>query len=84
MNNNLKMIKNWDSKDIKGFFNFIEEIWDHQYGSFEKKAMEYILITGGWSYNEEIIMAMSDNAAIWALTWQLSRRGGYFYFSSKI
>ena len=32
--------------------------------------------TGGWSGNEELLMALRRNASVWALTWRLSTRGG--------
>lgn len=36
-----------------------------------------ILITGGWSENEEIINIIS-NTMFWLLWWQESKRGGYY------
>ena len=36
-----------------------------------------ILITGGWSENEEIINLIS-NTMFWLLWWQESKRGGYY------
>ncbi len=36
--------------------------------------------TGGWSGNEDIIMALQENYVVWGITWQLSERGGRYVF----
>ena len=55
------------------------------YGNSKKITMEnkvvYELITGGWSENEEIVMALQENYLFWGLCWQESVRGGRYEFS---
>jgi hypothetical protein len=54
--------------------------WHEEPGSTPTQATIYIS-TGGWSGNEEIIVAMQKNAAwLWTMTWLSSRRGGHYTF----
>lgn len=67
---------------IKPFRHKIKSIMKRsEYGTFvvEKKdnSIMLILITGGWSENEEIINIIS-NTMFWFLWWQESKRGGYY------
>ena len=41
---------------------------------------QYTLVTGGWSGNESIILAMQKNYFFWATAWVQSRRGGHYIF----
>ena len=71
-----------DFKDMHGWFDLIQEAgnyWpDDEY--WTRKGNTYHISTGGWSGNEDIISAMSDNFVMWTQTWQEHRRGGHYVF----
>jgi hypothetical protein len=78
----LKKISGWDIRDVRGLFQFIEEqMKANGYGSFTRTVMpdgrERIRIaTGGWSDNEDMLIALRYNFAIHGSYWQSSSRGG--------
>ncbi len=78
----LYKIRHWDYKDVRGLFNFIENLESMKHmGSFKRSILpdgrERIRIaTGGWSGNESIIAALGNNPIIGVFYWQLSARGG--------
>ena len=78
----LDKIKNWDIiKDCKGLLDYIEDLWqwaDIKYFDYEYPKLE--LHTGGWSGNESIIGALKENTLFWMCYWDMSRRGGHYYF----
>lgn len=81
-------IKNYDlfKKSPEKFIEKLESVWDSDYGRMtvskreDGKAVVLELATGGWSENEEIILAMKMNYVFWSLYWVESNRGGYFKF----
>lgn len=83
----LKQVSDWPMEDIDGFFRFVRSIWwMPDWGWHEASLTEddrpirrYEISTGGWSGNEDIIDAMSDNF-IWHIVWVQSRRGGHYIF----
>jgi hypothetical protein len=62
------------------WFDVIRSSWHWPDWGFKREGETYKIATGGWSGNESIIDAMMENTIAWNLTWQLSRRGGYFEF----
>lgn len=44
----------------------------------------YVLSTGGWSGNEDIVDALRENWMFWQLCWFSSRRGGRFVFDVSL
>ena len=81
-------IKNYDlfKQSPEKFIEKLESVWDSDYGRMtvskreDGKATVLELATGGWSENEEIILAMKMNYVFWSLYWVESSRGGYFKF----
>jgi len=60
--------------------NLIKAAWNEPMGSLRQEGSRLILVTGGWSGNEEVIGALQSNRLFWACCWDLSKRGGYFEF----
>ena len=76
------------------FLPFLEEAWNTDYGSaraelrdceralvdFSGGSARFLrLATGGWSGNEDLLGAVTDNVA-YGMTWALSSRGGLHIF----
>jgi hypothetical protein len=84
----LELIANWDISKVEEWFAFIEKLWYYdtcirsQYFDEEHDRWKtrYELHTMGWSGNESIIQAMSENIILWSMTWFQSRRGGHYVF----
>jgi len=78
--NNIKCY-NGDYYDL---FNEIEYLFD-QYGGadFDSKNNQWTLVTGGWSGNESIILAIESNILMYQSCWESSHRGGKFVFKIK-
>ncbi|MDP2816300.1 MAG: hypothetical protein Q8O19_06440 [Rectinemataceae bacterium] len=83
----LERVAKWDFKDKDGWFEYINSLWSDTYGIFrcecDGELHRYELITGGWSGNESIIAAMTDNYVLWSLYWTESHRGGLYKFEVK-
>lgn len=75
----LERIRTWDPRDGTGLMHAIADLW---YCACCCKWVDGTLScsTGGWSGNEDLIDAMRDNVAWWALHWLSSRRGGHYEF----
>lgn len=68
-------------RNLKDFeFEFLKEEWNTQYGKVEQKDDEYIFITGGWSGNEDIILALRQNREWWYKHFYAEIRGGKWVF----
>lgn len=90
----LDIIQLWHWTDAKGWFKFIESLWNlKSFGWHEgeeahdfiddEKVYRYNISTAGWSGNESIISAMQKNYMLWELNWVQSRRGGHYIFELK-
>ena len=78
----LEKIRKWDifKQGVSGLLELIEENtnWaDRQI--YQGKRGKYIYHTGGWSGNEDVIEALT-HTTFWFLFWQMSKRGGHYYF----
>ena len=82
----LMKIRNWRFKNVENeldeFMNYIQSIWHWGEKQCYKDNNQWILHTGGWSGNEEIISEMQSNMFFWFFYWEESRRGGHYKFSS--
>lgn len=89
----LNVIRLWHWNDAKGWFKFIEALWymrDWGWKEIDEPhdrdqiVHRYYISTAGWSGNESIIYAMSENKSmLWTLTWVQSRRGGHYIFELR-
>lgn len=74
----------FNTNDWEKCISIIDKYWNQDYGTFiverENDSIMLILITGGWSENEEIINLISGTM-FWFLWWQESKRGGYYKFT---
>ena len=79
-------IERWNGKNVVDFVEFIKEVWHWLDWGFElkgKRVLRLELHTGGWSGNEDIICALSNNI-FWMMYWEKSTRGGHYYFKIKL
>lgn len=83
-----------ERRDFSVLLAKVKTIWryaDHGYWSEEDGYSElngcpvrtYRISTGGWSGNESIISALSDNTIFWLTCWVEHRRGGHFVFEVR-
>lgn len=49
-----------------------------------KNVLRLELHTGGWSGNEDIVIALKKNYLFWSMFWQKSTRGGHHYFRIEL
>jgi len=85
----LKTIRDWDfaKNSVQDFLDFIHSCWHwadgpgwYGYDLTGKRILRLELHTGGWSGNEEVIVAMKNNGIFWLICWEKSVRGGHYYF----
>lgn len=82
----LEKITNWDSAgDLIGLLAYLRGVvWCADWClEVSEDKTQFELHTGGWSGNEEIINALQENTMFWALYFQMMKRGGHYYFSTK-
>ena len=82
----LQKIREWEYNDLYALFLFIKDIWNwgDDYVTIKgDPEVTITLVTGGWSGNEEIIQALSENYIVWAQCWEKSERGGLYEFKFK-
>lgn len=85
----IKRIENWPCQDIAGCLDFARSIWHWpDWASEALRPEERLLVnaedgdrfarfaTGGWSGNEEIILALMANHMVSTLSWRLHAVGG--------
>lgn len=82
----------WDKAGKKphydAWFEFIKSLWWmpdwgwREYEGFDEDEPVRIfhISTGGWSGNEDLIDAMSDNFICWSQTFSVHRTGGHYEF----
>ncbi len=78
----LETIRKWDltKKPAADLLEYFESLYNTHYGSFYLGRNELELITGGWSANESLIDALSENW-FWTIYWKQSNRGGRYLFN---
>jgi hypothetical protein len=82
----LKKIREWDivRGDPIQLMNYVRSIWWHARQLWREiktvDEMDYDISTGGWSGNEDLIGALSDNQIFWTAYWHSSTRGGKYQF----
>lgn len=83
----LEKIKTWpQEKGWEDLLDLCKEIWHYPefFHKFEyEKVILYSTATGGWSGNEDIIIALEENLSFWLDCWQASKRGGIHEFEVK-
>ena len=84
----LETIEKWDYMDPYGLIDFLEPIWWAPDWGIKKSdgvdicnrpVLKFELHTGGWSGNEDIVRSLIKNY-FWGFYWQMSKRGGHYYF----
>ena len=77
----LQRIRDW-SGDHDDLADAIGEIWNIDCGVCRCGRDRLVLVTGGWSGNEEIIEALqrADSGMWWIVHWEKSERGGRYEF----
>ncbi len=79
----LEKIINWkpDDKAFKDLMEYVYELWHLKKWGFKQEGNTYYISTGGWSGNESIIDALTENNFMfWVVCWQSSKRGGHYVF----
>lgn len=86
----LNRIGDWNissEKDIRDLLGYVRARWtypDYFPPLPAEDAKEFIVSTAGWSGNEDLIEALSENTMFWALCWVQSKRGGHHTFSIPV
>lgn len=88
-------IQHWRVDDPGGWLKFCESQWDLSYGSWKRienydglgreqrfPGTAIRFATGGWSENEEIVMAMQKNV-LWHFFWKASLSGGLYILEER-
>ena len=64
------------NKDYRDFAKYIKRCWHEGYGRAILHRNYLTLITGGWSNNEEVQIAVDRNQMFNMVCWKKSERGG--------
>ena len=78
----LEQIEAMPCDDFHKFMEFVHSHWRFAEWGWKCEGDIYYVSTGGWSGNESLLGAMSENFMFWSLYWQEARRGGPYVFSS--
>jgi len=76
---NLQTIRTWDYQDLDGLMEFIRPLFE-EFGALRREGQDWILATGGWSGNEDIINAIMDNTMVKIAYYYQWTRGGAYVF----
>lgn len=63
--------------------DLVAAAWDTDYGASRVDGKVWTFITGGWSGNEDVLHALSQNFSAWSLLWLASYRGGKHEFGVR-
>ena len=74
----LQTIAKWPD-DWSGLVDYVEEAWEYE-EYFVRDGRIIKMSTGGWSGNEDIVLALQNNFHFWITCWVSSTRGGHFVF----
>ena len=78
----LETIRKWPVtciEDCEQLLKYCSKCWKYHKYTY-KEDEYYIFHIGGWSGNENVIEAMEENRAFWAIAWYGSARGGHYSF----
>lgn len=78
-------IERWSvADDIFTLMNFVQPLFE-EYGrcEYDSNRRVWVVVTGGWSGCEDVIMSLQKNHLFWSLCWMLSKRGGYYEFKGN-
>ena len=67
-------------EDYRVFAKYIRDCWDTHYGSAVLNKNILRLSTGGWSENEEMMMAIKQNNQFHCACWRESKCGGRYVY----
>lgn len=81
----LERIKNWDllKSSVSSLLDFVESLWEYD-DRFVRTNDTLYLSTGGWSGNEDLIIALQGNFLFWSMYWKKSERGGHYWFDRDL
>ena len=76
----LERVRKWPyDQGFEGLLELVQANWNWD-NYFQKDGNKYVLCTGGWSGNEDLIGALMENHLFWACCWESSQRGGRYEF----
>lgn len=76
----LERVSKWPYKEgFTGLMELVEANWNWP-TYFQQDGNKYVLATGGWSGNEDLIGALQENTMFWVTCWKSSSRGGRYEF----
>lgn len=75
----LKTIREWPD-NFWALMDYVKGVWWMPSWGWHEKDGLFSVSTGGWSGNEDIIGAMSDNIVFWSFCWLSAQRGGHYVF----
>jgi hypothetical protein len=81
----LNRIRSWHYSEggFERLLRYIPSVWRYGADYFKvptHPSESYIVSTGGWSGNEDIIEALQQNIMFWNVCWQNSSAGGHYVF----
>ncbi len=89
----LKHISSWEyGRNYKELMDFVGSLWTYPkfwdcFTDVEEDrstGVKYLVSTGGWGGNEDLICALQENTVFWTLCWYSSRRGGHYEFKVRV